>query len=229
MSRMFDVVSETWNPVIGCLHYCKYCWAMRLVERKLRFATDKYRDGFFRPKIIEKEFRKKFRPNTLVFVCDMGDLFGEWVEDSWIERVLSHIAKFPKTTFLLLTKNPYRYRFFMDSMPRNVLLGATIETNIDSISMSYSNAPSVSARIVSMIYLAEKYPDYKRMIAIEPIMKFDDRFIDFIIIIRPSLVYVGYDNYNNHLPEPPLWKTKNLINRLRNAGITVRVKTLRDV
>jgi len=24
-SRMFSVVSKTWNPVTGCLHYCTYC------------------------------------------------------------------------------------------------------------------------------------------------------------------------------------------------------------
>jgi DNA repair photolyase len=30
MTRMFDFVTETWNPITGCSHECVYCWARRL-------------------------------------------------------------------------------------------------------------------------------------------------------------------------------------------------------
>jgi len=43
--------------------------------------------------------------------------------------VLWHIARFPDTTFLLLTKNQKRYYDFIDIMPNDVFLGATIETD----------------------------------------------------------------------------------------------------
>jgi len=46
--------------------------------------------------------------------------------------------------------------------------------------------------------------------------------------LQPWAVAVGYDNYNNHLPEPPLEKTMQLIERLEKAGITVFRKTLRE-
>jgi len=29
-TRMFDLVTETWNPITGCNHECVYCWARRL-------------------------------------------------------------------------------------------------------------------------------------------------------------------------------------------------------
>lgn len=74
--RMFDVISKTWNPVIGCLHSCSYCWARKLVETRLK-NSEKYKDGFM-PKLVDKELRKKFH-DQFVFVSDMGDLFGEWV------------------------------------------------------------------------------------------------------------------------------------------------------
>jgi hypothetical protein len=39
---------------------------------------------------------------------------------------------------------------------------------------------------------------------------------------------VGYDNYNNRLPEPTLSKTMQLIDCLEKTGITVYRKTLRE-
>ncbi|MEM4531792.1 MAG: hypothetical protein QXY39_07990, partial [Thermofilaceae archaeon] len=44
-SRMFSVVSETWNPVTGCTHSCVYCWARALATTKLRNSI-RYRNGF---------------------------------------------------------------------------------------------------------------------------------------------------------------------------------------
>lgn len=138
-SLMFSHVTETWNPVTGCLHNCRYCWARRFAKR-LRHI-DKYRDGFV-PKIHEKEFKRKFK-GGLVFVSDMGDLFGKWVPEEWILKVLNHIRNFPETNFLFLTKNPERYEEFLDHFPENVILGATIETTDDWLYKKYniSRAP----------------------------------------------------------------------------------------
>ncbi len=47
--KMFNIVSRTWNPVTGCLHFCRYCWARRLAETKLRNKR-RYADGF-KPRI----------------------------------------------------------------------------------------------------------------------------------------------------------------------------------
>jgi protein gp37 len=38
----------------------------------------------------------------------MGDLFGNWVPDEWINRVLSSMMVASQHTYLLLTKNPRR-------------------------------------------------------------------------------------------------------------------------
>jgi len=47
-------------------------------------------------------------------------------------------------------------------------------------------------------------------------------------LIQPEFVAVGYDNYNNHLPEPPLEITENLIHGLEAYEIKVYRKTLRE-
>ena len=221
-SRMFSVVTKTWNPVTGCLHYCKYCWARRLALTKLK-NTKKYRNGFS-PQIHENEFRKRFN-GDFVFVCDMGDLFGDWVPREWILKVIEHIKKFPDTDFLFLTKNPKRYHEFIDYFPENAILGATIETNRDDLYRKHdiSKAPLPSER-----YKAMKTLDWpKKFVSIEPILEFDlEMFSKWIREIRPIMVYVGYDNYNNGLPEPCLEKTLRLIKELSEIT-TVKTKTIR--
>lgn len=221
-TRMFDLVTETWNPITGCLYNCVYCWARRLVLTKLRIFP-RYRDGFI-PKFNENELRRSFKPNTLVFCCDMGDIFSPGVRDEWIYKVLEHIAKHPKVLFLLLTKNPERYKDFLGSMPKNVVLGATIETDNDELYLQHkiSQAPLPSQRIKAMKHLQWDL----KLVSIEPILDFTGSFDREIAEIKPVTVYIGYDNYGNRLPEPSLQRTVSLIKFLEARGIEVRTKTL---
>jgi len=222
-SRMFDLVKATWNPVKGCKHNCLYCWA-RIMANKLRDSkrTEKYRDGF-KPRFFPSELKRvrKFK-NKLVFVVDMGDLFGEWVPNEWIEKVLEATRKAdPSNTFLFMTKNPWRYHEFIDLFPPNSILGTTIESDLD---YGISKAPGVLERYHAMRLL----PWDTKLLAIEPILDFSEEFINLILSI-PSLkiIYVGYDNYNFRLPEPPLAKTMELILLLKGFGYDVREKTIR--
>ncbi|MCH5199736.1 MAG: DUF5131 family protein [Oscillospiraceae bacterium] len=54
------------------------------------------------------EPQKKTKPQT-IFVCSMADLFGEWIPDSWIEKVFEACNKASQHKYLFLTKNPERY------------------------------------------------------------------------------------------------------------------------
>jgi len=216
---MFSIVTETWNPVTGCPHDCVYCWARRLALTKLRHL-ERYRDGF-NSRLNQEEFKRRFN-SGVVFVSDMGDLFAETVPEEWIEMVLDHVKKFPSTFFLFLTKNPKRYHDFIDKFPKNSILGATIETDDDNIYRGISRAPLPSERIKAMAEL-----DWEtKFISIEPILKFTEGFAQKIIDIKPIMVYVGYDNYDNRLPEPTLMETKSLIEMLRNHTLVVE-KTIR--
>ncbi len=217
-----SLIDETWNPITGCLHDCTYCWARKWAETRLKHVR-RYREGF-KPRLNLVEFRRKFRPGVTVFVSDMGDMWGNWVPRDWIIAVLNYIKKFPNTQFLFLTKNPSRYFEFLDLIPQNVILGATIETNRDKLSIRYSKAPPVSSRIKAMAELKR----LNKLITIEPILDFDlEEFVEALRIINPKFVYIGYDNYNNRLEEPPLWKTRALIKRLEDMGIKVIYGTLR--
>ena len=151
----------------------------------------------------------------------MGDLFGEFIPDEWIEAVLRHIKKFSNTFFLFLTKNPLRYQDF--DFPENAILGATIETDKDEIYREISNAPKPSKRIRAMIEL-----DWDaKFLSIEPILDFSPKFWKRIEKINPFMIYVGYDNYSYKLPEPTLDETLSLIKKLKDNGFLVLEKTIR--
>ena len=210
---MFHKVTVTWNPVTGCMHNCRYCWARKLVESRLRKITRKYKLGFL-PHIHYYEFKRKFKPNALVFVSDMGDLFGYFIPKEWILRVIAHIKQFPRTTFLFLTKNPHRYLEFLDLFPENVILGATIETTDDKLYWKHdiSFAPLPSERYKAM----KEINGFRKMISIEPVLDFDPYvFDDWIRDIEPEFIYIGYDNYCNGLPEPPVMKVFELIDLVK--------------
>lgn len=214
---MFETITATWNPVIGCLHNCTYCWARRYAERLSK--TEKYRDGFM-PKLCKCELFKKFK-DKFVFACDMGDLFGQWVPKDWIEWVIKSVYSNPESQYLFLTKNPGRYYEFLDCFPRNLVLGATIETNRD---YKVSEAPPPAERYYAMSSL----PWSKKLVSIEPIMDFDlEVLVQWIREIRPRVVYIGYDNYGNKLPEPALSKTMQLEAEL-SKFTRVRRKTYRE-
>jgi len=160
--------------------------------------------------------------------CDMGDLFGDWVPDSWILKVFEAIEHNSESQFLLLTKNPKRYLQFESDIPWNCICGATIETN-RAFATWLSYAPEPYERWKAMRDLDWGY----KFICMEPIMDFDlPVMFNWIASIAPDLwgIAIGYDNYNNNLPEPPLAKTKRLIELLKklNYHFQLEIKTLRE-
>lgn len=223
MKRMFSFITVKWNPIVGCTHLCVYCWARILAAGKLR-SSPRYHDGF-NPKLVEKEFAKRFKAGAFVFLTDMGDAFCDGVPSEWILKVLEVVRKSPDARFLCLTKNPQRYLEFASTFPSNVVLGATIESNRDYRQLS--RAPSQSSRLAAMQEMTNIRSDLSCFISVEPALKFDlDPFVSQLRVIHPWAVAIGYDNYSRTLPEPASAETEALIKELEKSTQVYR-KTIR--
>ena len=74
-----DWAEYVWNPVTGCLNGCPYCYAKKMANRlKGRYGYPQ--DEPFKPTLHADKLREKM-PNvsSKIFVCSMGDLFGEFI------------------------------------------------------------------------------------------------------------------------------------------------------
>jgi len=219
-SKMFPFITCTWNPLGGeCKHGCRYCWARALAEK---YDMKKYQGE---PRLYQRELEREFKPGDFVFVCDMLDLFGEWVGRIEILAILDVIRNTPEANFLLLTKNPRRYLEFLDIMPENAVLGCTVESDV--YAPDVSAAPHPCDRFNAMAMVAD-IVENRLFFSVEPVLWFSEGFIDLLTRRKPWAVAIGYDNYGNHLLEPSLARTMQLIERLEKAGITVYRKTLRE-
>lgn len=118
----------SWNPVTGCRHGCKYCYARDIANR---FYNEKFDYTVHRNRLtaplntnIPDKRRSEAGINN-VFVCSMADLFGEWVETEVIQEVLDTCAASPQWNYLFLTKNPRRLLEFV--FPENSWVGTTVD------------------------------------------------------------------------------------------------------
>lgn len=231
-SRMYEVNGErvrTWNPFAGCKHECVYCYAREQAKRRKNKCDKCYN---FEPHAHFNRLSQKFKAGETVFVCSMGDI--AFASDEEFELILSTIEKYPKTTFMLQSKDP-RCFLHHEYLTDNVLIGTTIETTKNTQELEISKAPRPIDRVIRMIQARNpiRRPSLpERYVTIEPVLDFDlDTMVKWMQGIEPRFVYVGYLNplwkaKKLQLPEPPLAKVKELCWEL--AKFTeVRLKTIR--
>jgi protein gp37 len=76
------------------------------------------------------EALRRRRGPSKVFLCDMTDIFGEFVPFEWVDQIFDYIAISPQHTFQILTKRPARMaEYFRGGRPAlgNVWLGTSVE------------------------------------------------------------------------------------------------------
>lgn len=204
LSNMYPWVTETRNPEAGeCKHNCSYCY-MNSLKKNPNIAK-KYSGN---PKIDEKELNKIKGSDKIIFVGSASDLFGNWVPDEDIKRILEYCKKFDNT-YLFQTKNPIRFLNF--TYPKKTILGTTIETNRD---YNVTKAPKPEDRHNAMLNIKRIF-GFPIMISIEPVMDFDlSIFTTWFYQLRPNFVSVGADSKNNKLPEPTAKKLRLFMGEL---------------
>ena len=121
--------SYTWNPVRGlCPVGCPYCYARGIYKRFHYDPTIR---------LNEKELQApyKLKEPSRIFVGSTIELFGEWVSDNWIERILKVCRDNPQHTFQFLTRYPQQLGDF--HFPINCWLGVTVTTKVDKWKADY--------------------------------------------------------------------------------------------
>ena len=114
-----------WNPMIGCRKVsegCANCYAARLAEQYPELQDT---SGGFEPH-PPKKFKQPPKKGV-VFVGNMTDLFGEWVDGLNIHEWISALS--PTATNLVLTKRAGRLRDLQDDLLalEHVFFGVTAE------------------------------------------------------------------------------------------------------
>jgi len=146
---------------------------------------------------------KKKQP-SIIGVVYMGDLFGEWVPDEWIEEVFKACEEAPQHTYMYLTKNPERYAKFAPLIRKNYWIGFT-NTYADNDRMKYFG-------------YAHWLDNCKKFVSIEPLLGEPTTFnhqVDWVII--------GQQTGTGAVPPKSEW-VQSIIEQCRAAAIPVFVK-----
>jgi len=225
-SNMYDWVGMRWNPLGGaCPHHCVYC-----STNFCRWTRDnpKYKGE---PRIIESEMQRKLidTEGKPIFVCAQNDLFSSTIPFDTVARILMRLHDFPKSQFILQTKNPGKYQTYMELFPPNTIFGTTIETNRQTIAFSEAPLPSTRAMFMGQLkHIFENELDtiIETFVTIEPIMDFDiDKFLDLIDEAEPNFINIGADSKYFKLPEPKWKDVEELMMSIRGRGIEIREKS----
>jgi len=221
---MYLDARKTLNPFVGCNFDCSYCRPSFKRQAKRQKNRCKFCYDYIPHSHLERlnKAPPRTREGEFIFLIDFGD--PSFMLPMEFTRVLQYCEKYPDRDFLLQSKNPAYFVEF--KIPKNVIIGTTLETDNNDICMAISKAPSPFSRVEAMW----KLHGVRKMVTAEPILKFDlSLFRNLIESIEPWRVYVGYDSHpkENQLPEPSLSETEELVAKLESAGIDVRWKLRR--
>lgn len=222
-SNMYDWVTKTWNPLAGeCAHRCPYCYMNAM---RKRYNNPKW---IGEPRIDEKAFLSaRFKPNDVVFVQNISDLFAWDVKEADIFRIMMKCRSFidTGTRFVFQTRNVSRGVLF-NLIPDGSFLGTTIDTNRDIGCKSDNKARERSHYLRDFGRFAK---DVKRFVTIEPVLKFDiDDMIALLVEATPDFINIGADSKKSGLEEPIAVELEELIFEIKQIGIEIRCKSNLD-
>ena len=136
----------TWNPITGCKNNCPYCYARRIARR--------FSYGFeprFHPSRLH-EPATKMKPSK-IFVCSMGEMFGEWVNKQWVDEIIRVMENNPRHTFQILTKCPENLEMFLKDrdmkLPNNVWIGVSVDMSQKLNRVEYLRTVDCGVRFIS--------------------------------------------------------------------------------
>jgi len=214
-NRDIEWANWSWNPVTGCLHGCPYCYARDIAfdiyPAEVGFGSTIWPDRLTAP-ANQKPPQSEVVADKNIFTCSMADLFGRWVPDEWINKVLSVAADNSQWNFLFLTKFPKRMAEF--DIPANAWMGTTVD---------------VQARVANAERAFDKVKAPIRWLSIEPMiepLKFTNLGLFDWVVIGGASASKSMDG----TPSTPAWNPPiewliDLHQQARAAGCKIYYKT----
>jgi len=202
-----DWAKWSWNPITGCLHKCKFCYAKAITLNKMYSH------------LFPLGFEPVLHPNRLdapknttadggrVFVCSMADLFGSWIPDEWINLVFDACISAPEHEYIFLTKWPNRYNM-LEKIPK-AWFGASV--------IKQSDVTRVENQMKSFSTAGKKWISLEPML--EPILFNDLSWCDLVVI--------GAQTAANGQPSlaPEFDWIVDVVNQCRDAGVPYYLKS----
>jgi protein gp37 len=204
MKTKIEWIDYTLNPVKGlCPMGCSYCYARRMYKRFKWDAEIRYEDTFWHG-IPGKAGDKYFIGSTM-------ELFGDWIEDWWIENILQWIKCYPQRTFIFLTKAPSYERLIKWEFPDNCWVGLTV-THEGVGEGNYGCSGAITA--------LEDVKAPVKFISFEPLLsKIETRFVDFV-----DWVIIGQQTPIKNCTRPHLEWVREIVEDCDTSNIPVFLK-----
>jgi protein gp37 len=200
--------SWTWNPVTGCRHGCPYCYGPDIAARF--YGENGFEPKFHPERLSAPASTKPPKPGDPigegnVLVCSLGDLFGDWVPQDWIDAVMEAVWAVSQWNFLFLTKNPARLVGI--DWPPNAWVGTTVDSQ---------------ARVKPAEESFRRIKATVKFLSCEPLLEqltFKNLGVfDWIII-------GGQSKTNYELAKQPQWEwVESLFYQARKAGLQIYFK-----
>lgn len=190
---------------------------------------------------------QKVKTPSKIFSVSMGDLFGNWVPDEWIDEVFTACFNADWHTYYFLTKNPARYeraiarydgeeRGFDIEVWDHIWFGATVTCQEDTDRLAdlmkfregrkFASIEPLLGPMDIRRYLQGRWsPDYEKR-CWHLIQKYDGRVTDATsVILKPRLdwVIIGAQTGPGAKPPKPEW-VQDIIDQCRAAGVPVFLK-----
>jgi len=202
----------SWNPITGCKHGCEFCYARDIAARfGPPGVSDPFAPVLWTSRLSAPQHTKVPAGADSdivlrnVFTVSMGDLFGAWVPEEWIDAVMDAVRAAPQWNFLFLTKNPKRLPSV--DFPANAWVGTTVNTQ-----KMVAAAEAAFAKVKATVKFLSCEPLYEDLR-----FKHLDRF-DWVII--------GGASTSTRTPEyrPPRDHINNLEAQAHEAGCKIYEK-----
>jgi len=206
------------------------CYAYKLANGRLRTrylanttsAPRSYGEPFvedilvmndpFYPRFWEDRLRDFGKPNDYgyqivrqpkgIFVCDMGELFGDWIPADWQKVIFNYIRDYPEHRFYLLTKQPQNLIKF-SPFPDNCWVGFTATTD-KALQSGLAHIADVEAKI--------KYISFEPLL--ERVSFLAAKMVDWVIIGGQTKPY----------KPPKIEWVEEIVRACNKAGVAVFLK-----